>query len=269
MKKKSTPLQVMNPQHYDAAEEREQNIVGIRIAEARKQRGYSQASFSEYLRDFGVTISTGGAGKWETGESVPNAYQMIAICNALGIEDQLPYFMKEFVPALNEEGKHKVEAYKADLIASGKYRPTPRVTNLIRYREMRLSELRVSAGTGNFLDEDSFTTVKFPENLVPDGADFGIRVSGDSMEPAYHDGQIVWVQECESVGVGEVGIFIYDGEGYMKMYSEQEPDEDVAEEYTDSYGTVHMQPVLISFNEAYAPKVISPSTIFQVVGRVL
>ena len=30
--------------------------------------------------------------------------------------------------------------------------------------------------------------ISFPEDKVPDGADFGIRVSGDSMEPVYHDG---------------------------------------------------------------------------------
>ena len=41
--------------------------------------------------------------------------------------------------------------------------------------------------------------VSFPEKSVPKGADFGVRVSGDSMEPVYHDGQIVWVEECETV----------------------------------------------------------------------
>ena len=29
---------------------------------------------------------------------------------------------------------------------------------------------------------------------VPAGAEFGIYVSGDSMEPRYHSGQIVWVR---------------------------------------------------------------------------
>ena len=269
MKAKVIPISAAQAQGYNAAEEKENNVIGARISEARKKRGMTLADISATLEGLGVKVSRSAASKWETGETVPSAYQLVALFNALGFEDRISFFMDSYAPALNDDGLRKVEEYRADLIASGKYRPAPKVTNLIRYREMRLSELRVSAGTGNFLDEDNFTTVKFPENLVPDGADFGVRVSGDSMEPAYHDGQIVWVQECESVGVGEVGIFIYDGEGYMKMYSEQEPDEDVAEEYTDSYGSVHMQPVLISFNEAYAPKVIRPSAIFQVVGRVL
>lgn len=89
------------------------------------------------------------------------------------------------------------------------------------------------------------------------------------MEPTYHHGQIVWVQQCDHVGIGEVGIFIYDGDGYMKVYDEQEPDEDIREDFMDSYGTVHMQPVLLSYNQKYEPRVISAQAGFQVIGRVL
>ena len=127
----------------------------------------------------------------------------------------------------------------------------------------------VSAGTGEFLDEGNFEMVSFPEKSVPKGADFGVRVSGDSMEPVYHDGQIVWVEECETLAVGEVGIFAYDGDGYLKVYCEQEPSEQQKDAFTDSYGCLHMQPVMLSYNQAYAPKVIMPDSRFQVVGRVL
>jgi len=111
--------------------------------------------------------------------------------------------------------------------------------------------------------------VSFPEKSVPKGAGFGVRVSGDSMEPVYHDGQIVWVEECEKLAVGEVGIFVYDGDGYLKVYSEQEPDEHQRDAFTDSYGCLHMQPVMLSYNQAYAPKTIMPDSRFQIVGRVL
>lgn len=45
------------------------------------------------------------------------------------------------------------------------------------------------------------------------------------MEPVYHDGQIVWVERCETLSIGQVGVFVYDGEGYLKSYGEREPDE--------------------------------------------
>ena len=89
------------------------------------------------------------------------------------------------------------------------------------------------------------------------------------MEPVYHDGQIVWVHQCETIDVGQVGIFVYDGEGYLKRYGEQYPDEGAREAFTDSYGTVRMQPVMISYNKAYPDRVIRPESSFQVVGRVL
>ena len=77
----------------------------------------------------------------------------------------------------------------------------------------------------HFWMRGNFEMVSFPESSIPDGAEFGVRVSGDSMEPVYHDGQIVWVQRCETLRTGEVGVMIYDGQGYIKAYAEQEPDD--------------------------------------------
>jgi len=254
---------------YDATKEKNENIVGQRIAEARKKKGMSIVDFSKYMENFGVKISRGGAGKWETGYSIPNAYQLIAICTALDIQDQLPFFIGDYTPTLNDEGERKVAEYKADLIASGKYRPAPKQSSTIRFVECPVYDMPVSAGTGNFLDDGQYEMVSVPENMLPSGTDFGVRVTGDSMEPMYHDGQIVWVKECSQVGVGEVGIFIYDGDGFIKVYNEQAPDEDHTEEYTDSYGMIHNQAVLVSLNEKYADRVIEPGRFFKTVGRVL
>lgn len=269
MKAKVIPISAAQAQGYNAAEEKENNVIGARISEARKKRGMTLADISATLEGLGVKVSRSAASKWETGETVPSAYQLVALFNALGFEDRISLFMDSYAPALNDDGLRKVEEYRSDLIASGKYRPTPKVSRIIRYIDMPVSNLAVSAGTGAFLDEGNFEMVSFPEDKVPEGADFGIRVSGDSMEPVYHDGQIVWVQECEQVGIGQVGVFIYDNEGYLKVYNEQEPDADVAEEFTDSYGTVHPQPVMESYNPKYDPRVVRPSAVFQIVGRVL
>ena len=55
----------------------------------------------------------------------------------------------------------------------------------------------------------------------------------------------------------------------MKVYDEQEPDEDMLEDFMDSDGVVHMQPVLHSYNQKYEPRVVSAHAGFQIVGRVL
>lgn len=79
-----------------------------------------------------------------------------------------------------------------------------------------LYSLAVSAGTGQFLDSEDYDMTEVgPE--VPDGANFGVRVAGDSMEPRFHDGQTVWVSQQHSLMTGEIGIFLYDGCAYLKQ----------------------------------------------------
>lgn len=254
---------------YNAEAEREANVIGSKIDEARRKVGLSMNDFSDLLAHYGVTMSPNGVSKWVRGKALPNAYQLVAICHALDMDMDLSYFCAEYIPLLNEVGERKVRSYRDDLIASGKYKPQPKVTSILRYIERPVSNLSVSAGTGAFLDEGNFEMVSFPENSVPDGAEFGIRVSGDSMEPVYHDGQIVWVQTCESLAVGEVGVFVCDGEGFLKMYDEQVPDESLQEAFLDSTGVLHKQPILVSYNKAYPPRVITPETELKIVGRVL
>ena len=254
---------------YNATADREENYIGKRIAEARGNNGLSLSSFSKLLEDYGVSVSAAAINKWELGGSAPNAYQLLAIRQALNIESDGFFMSNAGQMDLNAEGLKKVAEYRADLVASGRYKPQPKMVPFIKYIDMPVSSLAVSAGTGAFLDEGNFEMVSFPEASVPKGADFGVRVSGNSMEPVYHDGQIVWVQQCEQIDVGQVGIFVYDGDGYLKVYSEREPTEAEREAFTDSYGVVRMQPVMVSYNQDYDDRPISAYAGFQVIGRVL
>ena len=245
---------------FDMDTARERNYLGNRIEAARKGRGWSLERFSRELSSYGLTIAKQGLSKWETGVTVPNGYQLMAVSRALGIPDLL----MGYEPELNDEGMRKLSEYKKDLIASGRYTP---VSSEIEYIEMPVSCLAASAGTGMFLDEGSYEMIRVPRSIVPHGAEFGVRVSGDSMEPAFHDGQIVWVQSCDQIAPGEVGIFGYAGDGYIKAYAEQDPEDQDA--FTDSRGIVHKQPVMVSYNKKYAPRVISPDEEFRIFGRVL
>lgn len=251
---------------YEVEAERKENVIGNRIAEGRKKSEMTLDTFKNLLAQYGVDVSKSAISKWEQGITVPNAYQFMAISYALGIDNIIEYFTGNYMPELNAVGIKKVSEYKADLIASGKYTPERTFSNF-EYIEMPVSCLAASAGTGEFLDDGNYEMVSFPACSVPKGADFGIRVNGDSMEPVYHDGQIVWVKECEDIQIGEVGIFVYDSEGYIKVYSEQEPAD--KETFTDIFGVVHKQPVMISYNKSYEPKIISPDIEFRIVGKVL
>ena len=49
-------------------------------------------------------------------------------------------------------------------------------------------------------------------------ANFALRVSGNSMEPVFHDGDVVLIASQPSVEIGEIGIFILNGEGFIKKF---------------------------------------------------
>ena len=44
-------------------------------------------------------------------------------------------------------------------------------------------------------------------------------VSGDSMEPEFHSGEIAWVSQQDTLCDGEIGIFGLNNEAYIKTVS--------------------------------------------------
>ena len=85
-------------------------------------------------------------------------------------------------------------------------------------RSISLYDLPVSAGTGVFLTDTESVSINIPDNPDTSSADFALRIKGDSMEPKYRDGDVLLVEECDSVEYGELGIFILDGDGYFKKF---------------------------------------------------
>ncbi len=78
------------------------------------------------------------------------------------------------------------------------------------------SLLSASAGTGQWLDYNESEPWKVLLNEHTRKADFAVDVSGDSMEPMFFDGDTVLIHCQPSVNEGEVGLFVYQGNGYIK-----------------------------------------------------
>lgn len=226
--------------------------IGKTIAKARRAAGLNQSELAVRLNMLGVDVTNQAVSKWESGQSLPNARQFIILCAALGIEDVLSEFTdgKHGVcSGLNSEGRGKLMEHKRLLVDSGRYtlqREKPRPL-----RTLPLYSLAVSAGTGQFLDGENYEMVEVGAE-VPEGANFGVRVAGDSMEPEYHDGQIVWVRQQRSLMTGETGIFLYDGCAYLKRLAAGED-----------------RLALRSLNPAYSDILISPELPLRVLGKVL
>jgi len=85
-------------------------------------------------------------------------------------------------------------------------------------RRIKLFNTAASAGTGVYLSDSDSSDISVYSNPITDAADFAVRVSGDSMMPKYHNGDILLVEQTEQVSEGELGIFTVDGEAFFKKF---------------------------------------------------
>ena len=110
------------------------------------------------------------------------------------------------------------------------------------------SVLRASAGTGNWLDEQQLVTVAVVDTPAARKANLIIEVDGDSMEPLYKSGDNVLVSTAAEVQIGDIGIFIADGNGYIKKLGEDR---------------------LVSVNPKYKDIIPTENSDYRCVGKVL
>ena len=151
---------------------------------------------------------------------------------------------------MNEDGKAKIIEFANLLRASRKYLPhRAEIIPFENYQPIAVEP--ASAGTGNYI-EDSVKESNNVGHLAPEKTDFGIRISGDSMEPMYHTGDVAWVHKQDSISNVEIGIFYLNGNTYIK-------------ELHDGPDGVY----LVSLNEKYHPIQIYESDSFKIFGKVI
>lgn len=71
-----------------------------------------------------------------------------------------------------------------------------------------------SAGTGQYLNDVQVEQIELPVNV---NADFVVPIYGDSMEPEYHSGDYVFVKLSVNLSNGDIGVFNYNGDAYIKQ----------------------------------------------------
>lgn len=178
----------------------------------RKMRGYTQTRLAEELSKCGYPIKNGAISAWEKDYSTPNAVQFLALCQILNITDIYQTFVGGITTA---------------------------------YRTVPLRSMGVSAGYGEYVDDESVADYVEINNGE---ADYALRINGDSMEPLYPDDQIVLVQKTELLQNGDIGIFYVDGEQYCKQLLNNH---------------------LVSINDKYPPIDIGNSDCFKILGKVV
>ena len=120
--------------------------------------------------------------------------------------------IKEYVSKLVDSIATKEEANSE--------RDNNKITELPTYK-IKYFDMPASAGYGNPFGIEYAEDVELKQK-PPKGAKFLTRVIGNSMEPTYSEGDILFVKPQDSVDVGDIGIFFIDGEFYVKERGEKE-----------------------------------------------
>ena len=191
--------------------------IGSTLAELRRSNKYMQKDVAAKLSAYGFSVSSKTIYNWEKGLAQPSIPHFLALCDIFDVDDVLWRFAsinRGPYAGLNEAGRQKAREIINLLFHINIYRDDPEEYAKTA-RLLRLYDMPASAGTGNFLDDSSYAMIEVP-SYVPASADFALRLNGDSMEPLFQDGQVIWIKEQDVLHTGDFGIFVYLDDIYLK-----------------------------------------------------
>lgn len=225
------------------------NYIANKLKDLRTKKGLTANEVAKLIGMSGKTISA-----WENNRSQPNLINFFKLCKIYNVTDILSEFdtslslnnidnintitntnninktllnqehLKKY-NNLDEHGKKVIDIlldttsnlleieheHNISLIDNEDVQPKIQV---------KFIQLPVSAGFGTDLfDKEEDIYIEVPNTPTTSKADYALKVTGDSMETAYSDGDIVFVKQQSYVEVGQIGIFVVDGEGYLKKYN--------------------------------------------------
>ena len=116
--------------------------------------------------------------------------------------------------ALNDAGQAELMRYGRYLMSQPEYKaekPRGEIMTIKHYI------VPAAAGYASPIEGEDYELIPRPEN-APARADFCISISGDSMEPYIHDGELAFVQRDAPLREFEPGVFFVDGDVYCKQW---------------------------------------------------
>lgn len=250
-------------------EKKRMQIIAENITHFRKQRGITQ---KELAKEVGITAST--MTDYMKLRSAPSFGVIQKLADYFGVKksdidttfkeestnplpdapDSLTQQITDKVVQLTTPNKKIVLRTSEELLESQKadgeiYRQPNEVSEVIQLYGYDYYDHAASAGTGQYLNDVRVERIELPVDV---DADFVIPIKGDSMEPDYQDGDLVFIQTSVDLNDGVIGVFNYNGEAYIKQLV---IDED--------------QAYLHSLNPEYKDMPITPETDFRIIGEVV
>lgn len=200
-----------------------------KLKELRIRAGYTQKHVYEH---FNIPQSTFSS--WEVGKSEPSGEMLIKLCDYYNCD-----MVKEFKSSTDDMVTYNelklIEKYR-DLDPHGK-----EMVNLVLNKELERSTAEketiqtpptriinyyyrlASAGTGQILfDMPPTKRIEIPDISDYKRVDYAIGVNGDSMTPTYNDGDMLLVEMTDEIEIGQIGIFLVNGECFVKELGNKE-----------------------------------------------
>lgn len=220
-----------------------------RIKKIRKDLNMTQKKFAEKIK-----VSPNSIARYELGDRTPSNAIINSICREFNINENwlrtgrgkmnktqdketetivsnllnkdIPFFdiilkIVQNYQKLDNQSQEALNILCNQLLETYERKNTPDTP--IDFQKKRLSYYHklASAGTGEFLFDDlPCDTIEVVDTPLSQQADFVICVDGQSMLPYYKDGDNVLVKKTSDLEIGDIGIFIYENECYIKELGE-------------------------------------------------
>lgn len=227
-------------------------MIGDKIRERRLELGMTQSQVAELTNIKKNTISN-----YENNVSAPNENNIFKLMEVLKCDANYLFEWEKVTDLeLSIKEKNHIKKYRTldeygkkavDDLLDNEYERCQEEKK-IEVIQLPMSELKVSAGVGSWIEDNRYGTIEVVDTPESRKADLVIEISGDSMEPTYHNGDNVLVRLQPSVDIGEIGVFVKDSEGYIKELGKN---------------------CLISHNKEYEDIILNEYTNINCVGKVI
>ncbi|HAP5311169.1 TPA: helix-turn-helix transcriptional regulator [Enterococcus faecalis] len=218
-----------------------------------------------------VNFNKGKLSKWENGKEEPklSSIRILADFYNIRIDDfyadnpkfsSIEIIYNQLEPPRQQKVYNFAENQLEEQEKENKQKNNS-ITSLEQFRKKKEEDIiygttkwygAVSAGTGEFLTDETCEEIELPIEQIPDEADFCLSVNGDSMEPIFHDDDYVFIKRQLEIYSGSIGVVIVNGESFLKRIW-----------FENNF--VRLE----SFNKKYKDIIITENDEFRIVGKVV
>lgn len=236
------------------------DTIGKRIKALRESKNLTQTELAEIL---GMKTYT-TVSKWESDDNFPKGKDLKTLSQLFDVSS-------DYLLGLSAESKNenKNSNIVNKIVDTSKKLKIGRQEKVLDYAKSELDDQNkvmeiadyqtekeypyyddaVSAGTGQYIGISQRETITLPVDF---DADYVVPVNGNSMEPEYHDGDYIFIESTVNVSDGEIGVFEYYGDTYVKQLILE-----------DDHAYLH------SLNKKYKDMKVDADSDFRVLGRVV